>query len=115
MKLKDSRKDVLGHPADNNYICWQPTNDITMNRTTTFLKCIISLAFSFICGAAYSEDNGSKAICIDKGRQLFVDEYLIEKTDLERIAHRAKKNRKDNGSGNRVRDGKRCIQSGHYT
>lgn len=62
-----------------------------MNRTTTFLKCIISLAFSFICGAAYSEDNGSKAICIDKGRQLFVDEYLIEKTDLERIAHRAKK------------------------
>lgn len=43
-----------------------------------------------MCGAVYAE-NDDKAICIDKGRQLFVDEYLIEQTDLERKAHRAEK------------------------
>ncbi len=36
-------------------------------------------------------ENIPDVLCIDLGRQLFVDEYLIESTDLERVAHQPEK------------------------
>lgn len=40
-------------------------------------------------------DNPPDVIRIDVGRQLFVDDFLIEKTDLQTVYHKAKKYEKN--------------------
>jgi hypothetical protein len=54
----------------------------------TFLILLVLHIFSLNSLCAQETD---ASISIDLGRQLFVDDYLIEKTDLEKITHRAEK------------------------
>lgn len=58
-----------------------------IKNTIGTVLCMV-LPFSHISSA---QDFGNDAICIDKGRQLFVDDFLIESTDMERVAHRPQK------------------------
>ena len=54
----------------------------------TVLSILPLLIFSLNTSFAQSTTD---VISIDLGRQLFVDDYLIEKTDLEKLSHRAEK------------------------
>ena len=58
---------------------------------TRFLLSAAIFVVTSVQGVCSETAQSDGAVCIDRGRQLLVDTFLIESTDLERIAHRPEK------------------------